>query len=74
MRTHNRIENKYIQLNTRNCEACWKCVENCPNKVIGKVNIIFHKHARISNSKKCTGCLRCVKICEYDAIRPLIKF
>ena len=73
MKKHNRIENQYIQLLTKNCKACWKCVENCPKKVIGKVNIIFHKHARINNSMECNGCLKCVKTCEYIAIRPLIS-
>ena len=73
MRNPSHTENQHIQLYTRNCTACWKCVENCPKKVIGKIYIIFHKHARIDNSKECTGCLKCVKTCEYDAIRPIDK-
>ena len=73
MRTHKSAENQYIQLDTKNCKACWKCVEKCPKKVIGKVNIFIHKHARIVNSKECIGCLKCVKICEQGAIKTLIN-
>ena len=75
MRIHyfspNHLTTKYIQLDSRNCDACWKCIENCPQKVIEKVDIIIHKHAHIDTSKKCIGCLRCVKICENSAIKPL---
>jgi NAD-dependent dihydropyrimidine dehydrogenase PreA subunit len=73
MRKQNRLETVYIQIYTRNCKACWNCVETCPKKVFGKIDIIFHKHARIDNSKECIGCLKCVKACEYVAIIPIDK-
>ena len=69
MSKHNQIETNYIQLYKKNCKACWKCIGNCPQKVIGKIDIFFHKHSRINNPEECNGCLKCVKICEYDAIR-----
>ena len=59
---------KYIQLDTRKCEACWKCIEACSNNVIGCVNLPWHKHALIIKSDKCTGCSKCIKACEFNAI------
>ena len=57
-----------ILLDTRKCEACWKCMEVCPNNVIGRVNLPWHKHALIRNIDKCTGCSKCVKACKFNAI------
>lgn len=57
----------YVQLNTRKCKACWKCLEICSNNVIGRVNLPWHKHARIVHSNNCTGCLKCVNVCESNA-------
>ena len=51
----------HILINTKNCNACGKCIEVCPKEVIGKVNIIFHKHAHIDEAEQCIGCLKCVK-------------
>ena len=42
-------ETQFIKINTHNCKACWKCIANCPQNVIGKINIIIHKHAVIKN-------------------------
>ncbi len=72
MRLHNPITRHgatmYIYLNAHQCCACWKCVESCPRGVIGKVDLFFHKHARIDNAAKCKGCLKCVKACPQQAI------
>jgi 2-oxoglutarate ferredoxin oxidoreductase subunit delta len=66
-----RIETSYVKLNTHHCEACWKCVETCPNQVFGKVGKLFHKHAIIINSSACTGCMKCFRVCEYNAIKKM---
>lgn len=58
----------YIAINTRLCEACWKCVDACSKRVLGKTDFIFHKHARIINPGGCTGCLACLKACSEGAI------
>ena len=69
---HQRHTNtKYIELNTHLCQACWTCVEACPNGVLGKIDIFFHKHARIDDAQACKGCLKCVKACQNQAILPL---
>lgn len=67
-------ENKrtsYIQLDTQKCKACWKCTVGCPNQVIGKVDLPWHKHALIVAADTCTGCLKCIKVCQYKAISKI---
>ncbi len=63
----------FINLNSYNCTACWKCTEACPNDVIDKSflfigNTLVHEHVIISDPDKCTGCLKCLQACEFDAI------
>lgn len=67
----NHTRTAYIFLNTRKCQACWKCMEVCSNHVIGRINFPFHKHARIVNENDCTGCLKCVKVCESEALTKI---
>lgn len=57
----------FIQLDTRKCKACWKCIKDCTNQVIGKVDFAYHKHALILQSDACTGCLKCINVCSYNA-------
>ena len=59
----------HIVLNTKCCQACWACVETCPEHVIGKVDMLFHRHARIDHPENCRGCLRCLKACPSLAIQ-----
>ncbi len=66
-----RYSTKFISIQTDKCLACWKCVEACPSEVIGKIDIIIHKHAVVDNRDECTGCRKCVKACECNAISPL---
>lgn len=58
----------HIRLNTAACKACWACVAACPRKVLGKVDVLGHRHARIDRAEQCAGCLRCVKACPHGAI------
>jgi 2-oxoglutarate ferredoxin oxidoreductase subunit delta len=64
---------KSVRLDTAKCKACWKCIGTCPRQVIGKVNIIIHKHAviRDKNKDKCIGCLKCIQICPFGAISKI---
>jgi len=62
---------KFIELDTHLCQACWACVEVCPNGVLGKIDILFHKHAKIVNAQACKGCVKCVKACLNQAITAL---
>jgi|WetSurMetagenome_2_1015567.scaffolds.fasta_scaffold54052_2 NAD-dependent dihydropyrimidine dehydrogenase PreA subunit len=57
----------FVQLDTRKCKACWKCIKDCTNKVIGKVDFAHHKHALILQPDACTGCLNCISVCQYNA-------
>jgi len=58
----------YVRLDTRSCKACWECIEACPQGVIGKIEILFHRHVRIIHAERCKGCLVCVKTCPHSAI------
>ena len=58
----------FITLDSRACEACWECVEACPNEVLGRLSVLFHKHAKIVAAEACTGCLKCVRVCETGAL------
>jgi len=66
---HGRDATDYVQLDSSCCEACWKCLEVCPNEVLGKVDVLFHRHAKLRAPEACTGCGRCAKVCESGALR-----
>jgi len=70
-RRHNTT--KYIQIKTHFCEACWTCLDACPNHVLGKIDIGFHKHARIVQAENCKGCKKCVLACSHNAIEYIYK-
>jgi ferredoxin len=61
----------YIQLDTKKCIACWECLAECKNNVIGRINLPWHKHSRFVNSSDCTGCLKCINICEPGALTKI---
>jgi len=63
----------YVQVNTRNCKACWKCINACPKQVIGKVGFLWHKHIAILNNEKCIGCGKCIKTCPYGVFVDIRK-
>ncbi len=64
-------QTNFIELNTKSCEACWKCLEVCPKGVFGKINILWHKHVKVANADSCIGCLKCVKACQAGAISKI---
>jgi NAD-dependent dihydropyrimidine dehydrogenase PreA subunit len=68
---NSRFQSKYVQLKTKNCKACWKCIENCPQDVIGKIDFLGHRHIKMRNPAECTGCLRCVSACEFNVISQI---
>jgi MinD superfamily P-loop ATPase len=69
---NNQSVTKYIQFDKHKCEACWKCIENCPKKVFRKVNIFGHKHSHIFQPNNCKGCKKCITVCDFKAISPII--
>jgi ferredoxin len=71
MRTFKLDETKYIRLDRGMCRACWKCLDTCPEGVIGKISILFHKHVLIDNPERCKGCQKCLKVCPEKAISPV---
>ncbi|MDE6115105.1 MAG: 4Fe-4S binding protein [Muribaculum sp.] len=57
-----RKEVKHPKFSSRNCTACWKCVDICPNKAIIRVRFLWHRHAK-PLYYSCVGCNRCVSVC-----------
>ncbi len=64
----NDFQTEYIKISPHHCKACWKCMENCPKHVFGKIDLPLHKHIKIINSDACIGCRKCIKSCNYKAI------
>ncbi|MFV0553365.1 MAG: 4Fe-4S binding protein [Mangrovibacterium sp.] len=64
---------KFISLDTNKCIACWKCVDACERKVIGKVAILWHKHIVLRNLDNCLGCGKCIKACPQGVISKVPK-
>jgi len=48
-------------------------MKNCPNQVINKIDLPWHKHALIVKPDACIGCLNCVNICQYGAYSLLME-
>ena len=69
----NRDATPFVLFDKHSCEACWKCVERCHKRVIGKINLFVHKHAKLKNPEECTGCLKCVKTCPNGAFTPIVQ-
>lgn len=61
-----RIQTSYILIDTRRCEACWKCIDTCSKQVIGKISFLWHRHIVIQNGENCIGCNKCIKICPHS--------
>lgn len=63
----------FVMLDTKKCKACWECQHACPNHVIGRINLPWHKHALFVNSGLCVGCMKCVKVCKAGAMSKRFK-
>ncbi len=68
-----RNETKFIAIDKRLCTACWKCVDTCPNHVLGKVDLLGHRHVHVDAADQCKGCVKCVRVCPNGAIVSLRK-
>jgi ferredoxin len=68
-RSRSHTTTKYIELDRSRCQACWKCVESCPNGVLGKIIFFNHRHARVDHAEACKGCRKCLDTCPNGAIR-----
>lgn len=58
----------FVQLSTHECKACWECLGSCPNQVLGKIDLPWHRHAIFVNPEQCRGCLKCVSVCANGAL------
>jgi len=51
-----------IKINTRRCDACGKCIEICPKKILVKMD----KRIETRNIYECTLCQDCMDACPQD--------
>jgi len=61
------IAYKYMpifELDAKACDACGKCVERCPRKILE----VSDGKLKITDVEKCTMCRACVEACPKDAI------
>ena len=70
-----RIESPYVALDRSRCAGCWECIAVCPESVLGKIEIVLHRHvivkarhAIVRAGARCLGCRRCIKICAAGAL------
>ena len=76
-----RIHTSYVWINPKSCISCWQCIDNCPQDVIGKVGILWHKHIIIQNADDCIGCKKCINCCPAgvfsenmpDIVKSMLK-
>lgn len=78
MKRHNNVPVKVTKhitaSSSHDCIACWKCVDVCPGHVFGKVNFLWHRHAKVVAPDGCIGCGKCVKVCPqsiFSIAKPL---
>jgi 2-oxoglutarate ferredoxin oxidoreductase subunit delta len=58
----------HVLLDLRRCEACWECVDVCPQGVLAVISFGPHRHAVVEHPDDCTGCLACTNVCEAGAL------
>ena len=63
----------HIRIDTHQCKACWTCIETCPNDVLGKIDLKFHRHVVVDTPARCTGCAKCVRACPHGAISRIVE-
>jgi uncharacterized Fe-S center protein len=67
--TKRQPQNAFVQLDTHKCQACWQCVHACRKNVLGKIVVLWHKHAVIRKGEDCVGCFKCVEVCHPGALQ-----
>lgn len=68
-----RTTTAYVTMNQHLCSACWRCVEKCPKKVIGKTGFFLHRHVVFINADACVNCGNCIKICPNSVFFKVDK-
>lgn len=70
-KTKTKIATPYLLVIPKQCIACWKCLEVCPQNVLTRVGFLWHKHIKIKNPENCIGCNRCVAVCPKNIFIPI---
>lgn len=66
-----RKSTEHIVMDAHKCVACWECIGKCPKNVIGKIKVLWHKHAVFKNPDACIGCGLCIKTCPNGVFRKI---
>jgi len=61
----------YIRLDPHKCQACGRCIEECPSNVFAMLAEASRAHAVIARPDACKGCMTCVRVCPSKAITRL---
>ncbi|MDE7378728.1 MAG: 4Fe-4S binding protein [Paraprevotella sp.] len=61
----------HVAIDPHRCVACWKCVDKCPKKVIGRVGFLWHRHVSFKDARACIGCKRCIRTCPNGVFSEL---
>lgn len=65
-----RTGTRFVALDRSRCDACWDCIGVCPDDVLYRVDVWFHRHVAIRDGERCRGCRRCVQACRSGALIP----
>ena len=65
-----------IQVNIERCKGCERCVDACPQKVLGmskKLNTKGYKYSQLEDEPRCIGCRLCAISCPDVAIEVFVE-
>jgi NAD-dependent dihydropyrimidine dehydrogenase PreA subunit len=57
-----------VKVDKEKCDACWKCMEVCPNESLEKANDGTKDHIRVKEDV-CIDCFLCVDECKTGCLQ-----
>jgi len=58
-----------VAVDVEKCDACWKCMDMCPNGSLEQANNGTKAHVKVKE-EDCIDCYLCVEECKSGAIQP----
>ncbi len=65
-----------IEVNTERCKGCERCIDACPQQIIGmsdQLNNKGYKYAVVADGPRCIGCRICAITCPDVAIEVYVE-
>lgn len=56
-----------VQIDIEKCDACWNCIDTCPNQSLEKANNGTKNHTKVK-ADDCIDCYLCVDQCNTGAL------